>query len=437
MSVRQYIGARYVTKIYENSLDPSSAEWEANINYEPLTMVTFNYGSYLSKKQVPASIGNPADNPTYWAQTGFYNGQISNLQNQINSLNAVISSINSPTIRNISERKFVFVGDSYTQVPTPDTSFVGVCAGILGLSNTQYHNIGVSGVDMNGFITQVNNYSYGDANDITDVVVTGGINDAHIAFGSSTLSTTIPQLITAIKTTFPNAVIWAGFSGNGYYTNLQNDYPNFTYNNVQNIKYLWERHFGTASGVIYMDGLDEWMRDLTECDYYVPGGSGLHPNSFGITVLASKIANYLKGGSRFDMDLTANSDCILSVIPSYSLWTGDGMIKYERIGSLEYARIKHAGINLSSEITLTTTPFALLEEPASNSRSIAAMRDASISTPLFYTVTGDSTFKVLMANFIFRDQQILIGTPTAVSPIANVNSVWYPDLEFVLPANAI
>ena len=39
--VRQYIGARYVTKIYENSLDPSSAEWEANVTYEPLTLVTF------------------------------------------------------------------------------------------------------------------------------------------------------------------------------------------------------------------------------------------------------------------------------------------------------------------------------------------------------------------------------------------------------------
>lgn len=77
MAVRQYIGARYVTKVYENSQDPTSAEWEANINYEPLTMVTYNMGSYLSKKDVPASVGDPATNPTYWVQTGFYNGQIS------------------------------------------------------------------------------------------------------------------------------------------------------------------------------------------------------------------------------------------------------------------------------------------------------------------------------------------------------------------------
>lgn len=86
MSVRQYIGARYVTKIYENTLNPSSAEWEASVNYEPLTMVTYNNGSYLSKKEVPASVGNPAANPTYWAQTGFYNGQIAQLQDQITDI---------------------------------------------------------------------------------------------------------------------------------------------------------------------------------------------------------------------------------------------------------------------------------------------------------------------------------------------------------------
>lgn len=89
MAVRQYIGARYVTKIYENSLDPSSAEWEADVTYEPLTMVTYLNSSYLSKKDVPGSIGNPAENPSYWVVTGAYNGQILNLQNQIDTINNV------------------------------------------------------------------------------------------------------------------------------------------------------------------------------------------------------------------------------------------------------------------------------------------------------------------------------------------------------------
>ena len=87
MSVRQYIGARYVTKIYENTLDPSSAEWQAGVTYEPLTLVTYLNGSYLSKKTVPGAVGDPASNPAYWAQTGFYNGQISSLQAQIDEIN--------------------------------------------------------------------------------------------------------------------------------------------------------------------------------------------------------------------------------------------------------------------------------------------------------------------------------------------------------------
>lgn len=96
MAVRQYIGARYVTKIYENSLDPSSAEWQASVNYEPLTMVTYNNGSYLSRKTVPASVGDPASNPSYWAQTGFYNGQIAYLQSQIDAINSALLIVDEP-----------------------------------------------------------------------------------------------------------------------------------------------------------------------------------------------------------------------------------------------------------------------------------------------------------------------------------------------------
>lgn len=82
----QYIGARYVIKIYENKSNPSTAEWDSNTFYEPLTMVTYEYNSYLSKKAVPATIGNPASNSEYWVQTGFYNGQIMELQNRASLL---------------------------------------------------------------------------------------------------------------------------------------------------------------------------------------------------------------------------------------------------------------------------------------------------------------------------------------------------------------
>lgn len=93
MAVRQYIGARYVIKVYENSTDIGSAEWEANTNFEPLVLVTYNNGSYLSKKEVPATVGNPAENPIYWVQTGFYNGQIAQLQSAVNAINDRLNDI--------------------------------------------------------------------------------------------------------------------------------------------------------------------------------------------------------------------------------------------------------------------------------------------------------------------------------------------------------
>ena len=70
MAVKQYIGARYVPKF------ASPIEWAADTSYEALTIVTFNNASYTSKVQVPPTVGNPANNPQYWALTGNYNSQV-------------------------------------------------------------------------------------------------------------------------------------------------------------------------------------------------------------------------------------------------------------------------------------------------------------------------------------------------------------------------
>ena len=93
MARRQYIGARYVIKVYENSQVAGSAEWEEDTVYEPLVLVTYQNGSYLSKKYVPSTVGNPAANTDYWVQTGFYNGQIANLQHQIDTINEALSDL--------------------------------------------------------------------------------------------------------------------------------------------------------------------------------------------------------------------------------------------------------------------------------------------------------------------------------------------------------
>ena len=91
MAVHQYIGARYVPKIFDNPAGGS--DWAENTSYEPLTIVTYNNSSYTSKKFVPSTIGNPADNPDYWVVTGNYNAQIADLTTKIESISG--SKINT------------------------------------------------------------------------------------------------------------------------------------------------------------------------------------------------------------------------------------------------------------------------------------------------------------------------------------------------------
>ena len=75
--VNQYVGARYVPKF----ADPVA--WASGTSYEAMTIVTYNNSSYTSKIPVPAMVGNPADNPDYWALTGNYNAQVEQYRQEV------------------------------------------------------------------------------------------------------------------------------------------------------------------------------------------------------------------------------------------------------------------------------------------------------------------------------------------------------------------
>lgn len=91
MATRQYIGARYVPKFYENSQNTS--EWQAGVMYEPLTIVTYNGNSYTSKKPVPSTVGNPSVNPTYWVATGIFNEQLQDVSNRVSDIENALDDI--------------------------------------------------------------------------------------------------------------------------------------------------------------------------------------------------------------------------------------------------------------------------------------------------------------------------------------------------------
>lgn len=85
MSVREYIGARYVPLF----ADPLT--WDATNTYEPLTVVLYQGNSYTSRQAVPANID--ITNTTYWAQTGNYNAQIEQYRAEVQAFDGRIDAV--------------------------------------------------------------------------------------------------------------------------------------------------------------------------------------------------------------------------------------------------------------------------------------------------------------------------------------------------------
>jgi hypothetical protein len=226
----QYIGARYVPKFYENSLDPSLCTWESGVSYEPLTVVTYNDDSYTSKKLVPSNIGNPAANPTYWAKTGDFNASLVALQNTVNNIDNIkipaldgrLGTLENTTIpaiqTNVSRlmnKKVIFIGDSYLT----QAKWGNKIAAIMGWTlNSDYWQAAVGGEGFtqpsgaNGFLNRLSGLSIANPDDITDIIVCGGFNDAKTA-NNYAIATGISNFVTYAKTHYPNAKVHVGFIG--------------------------------------------------------------------------------------------------------------------------------------------------------------------------------------------------------------------------------
>ena len=288
MAVRQYIGARYTIKVYENSLDPSSADWEIGVSYEPITLVQYHNDTYLSKKFVPSNVGDPANNPDYWTLTGFYNGQIANLQNQINA------------IYNIAEKNIICIGDSYVN-KYPDTSgktmweYLADCGGWdatklqgrVGASGSGFlRNTGAG-----TFLDNITNIASGMSNDdkasIGVVLVEGGGNDW--PYTRLEILTAIYDFTDYCKQTFPNCEVMLAYA-----PNYKQDHTNTYGTRDEQHKMFLAFQDCQAHGAIFLAGVECALKDsrFMAVDW-------IHPNASGRKALAERIYQALMCGSAY------------------------------------------------------------------------------------------------------------------------------------------
>ena len=387
----QYIGARYVPKFYVNSQNPDSSEWEPNIDYEYMTWVSLPNGAmFLSKEDVPASVGSPINNPRYWMTAGQFNAYIQQLQTEINDMqdgtvtgslqnqidtmqdgtvtgslqNQISDNTSSITAINgrltaiepfgykLSNRKFFFIGDSYGE----QSSFLynvwtTLVKTYLGLDATTGYVYAISGA---GFATAAPNF-YGElttqaaamtANEraaITDIVVLGGTNDQNS--NDAAITTAIATFMNEAKTQFPNAYVHIVYCA---YSRTAQNALNLR---VPYLAYSKAGRYGAA----FVDGKD-WL-----CASQFVNSDGVHPNSDGSVRIATALANYLLG-KETEAPFVRVDTTTITALTGYTIYTRSNMVieTYES-GVYELQMPFFITVNKSDSSTITLYNDNVLE----------------------------------------------------------------------------
>lgn len=211
MATRQYIGARYVPKFYENSNNTS--EWQAGVIYEPLTIVTWNGNSYTSKKTVPAGIGQPNLYPEYWAPTGLYNEQVEQLRQEMVAIEQA-TRLNSKPFK---DKHILIIGDSWAAGYNGSGPTVGwtptfidtleCTADVDYESGAGFEQLAQTNGSLHPGYSLTGVLDFYSGNSYYAVIVQTGVNDINFSTSSATLSAAMDMFVSKCKDYWPNAKI--------------------------------------------------------------------------------------------------------------------------------------------------------------------------------------------------------------------------------------
>lgn len=316
--VKQYVGARYVPKFYENSLNPLSNEWEENVNYEALTVVTYLSDSYTSKKPVPVTVGNPRDNAEYWSLTGAYNAQVEQYREETQAASqkadavdlkvgdlddldttnktSIVNAINEVNNKATPQKRVVVLADSMGVEVGGVTPYTVKLGNLLNLGLNNYYQFSITsigykhkynGTNAKEFLeTQISNVINPDT--ITDFVTSIGLNDI-LEDSIDDIDIYIEGFIDYVKSVFPNAKIHIGFFG------VSTSYSTWAYYNKY-IKLL-ERQKACANkkNILYIKNCEYIMHNRLLAQ------TNDHPNDNGSTYIARALCNYLTTGNEINV----------------------------------------------------------------------------------------------------------------------------------------
>lgn len=327
MSERQYVGARYVPKFYENP--NGTAEWKANVPYEAMTIVTYLGNSYTSKIPVPPESEAPDTDTLHWVLTSAYNYQLEEYKKAHDSLKENVEQYEKktdsflyPVSNDINKKTIIFIGDSYGDFSMPNT-FSHWYEQFQTISSKykfkKYYNMsGGSGFGVKGndnrnwyealqYVITSNNINF---TDITDIYFVGLANDLS-AFTSvkpidNSCTKGIDNVINYVNSNCPNAIIHILPVGRVYHGQTTNG-KSYVFELSMMLEQLRNRY----GGIVDFDA------DAIYCVYsyqfYYENRnlySDNHPNYYAGTLIARYVLGRILGTHNNTLNSCAGSNFI-------------------------------------------------------------------------------------------------------------------------------
>ena len=359
---RQYVGARYVPKIM--------GEWNKALQYEALSIVTYKGSSFTSKIPVPNNI--EITNETYWVNTGNYNEQVTeyennvklyktetdtkigHLDNKISSLDNTLSSKikhNTQTLEITNANDAIIISDSYGV-----ESVVGKNTWVNALKNAiinRYNsNVYTSTHGSRGFVPnnivpesfldslkEFDSLTLDEKNKIKYIVVCGGANDGKL--NTNTIVDNIALFINYARANYPNATCYVGMIA---YTSFANEIYH---------KALPAYKQASKLGGVYLNGSENILR------YNMLLSDHVHPNETGCSELSNYLINAFFSGNcdvqRINTNITIKPSGICTQIK------GVGEIREIQNGGMETVKIVSDNYNTQIEFIVNKSTFDKLD----------------------------------------------------------------------------
>lgn len=275
MSVRQYIGARYVPRFL--------GLWNNTTQYEALDVVDNGSGtSYIARKIVPP--GTPLTNTDFWFVYGASSGAILNLQTRMDAAESDISDLEN--------KKICLISDSYGAIS--GSTLKNEIEDAFAMPVTMHATSSMGFVrDAGGrtFIDVIDDFTADDKRLCKYLIVYGGIND-YLATSYTQEYTAVNSFITKAKTEFPNSEIiifgpQSSATGNlsGNQDTLIDAIQSACINN----------------GIGYANAVD-WLT-VAPNSFTVNYSDNTHPSALGYKIIASRMYRYIFGD---DGDITTS-----------------------------------------------------------------------------------------------------------------------------------